>query len=162
MFSQREGVYAAVKAFMAENGISHEDGQKVELNKDQFRTVVEMVANTIAGGEVFFSDEAKAKYPDLKAIKGYSSGLVSNWLRKDTRLNGGGKYLPKNPGSRQGQGDTQISELRKLRKTLTDAEQISAVDAHINERLTQLKATKIKTISINADLLPESLRSFVK
>ena len=158
MFSQREGVYAAVKAFLAEAGIQHDDGQKVELTKDQFRTVVEMVANTIHGGEVVFSPEAKAKYNDFDKIKGYCSGLVSNWLRKDERLNGNTKYQPKNPGSRAGQGDQQIAELRKLLKTLSDKDQIEAVKSHIDMRLTELKASKAKSIEINPELLPESLR----
>ena len=37
-------------------------------------------------------------------LKAYVSGLQSNWLRKDSRLNGGIKYVPKNPGSRAGSG----------------------------------------------------------
>lgn len=159
--TQKEGVYNATEAFCSEAGIHFEDGMKFEPTKEQRSTIVEMVAHAMDAGEIVLSEAARAKYDDLAKLKSYCNGLVSNWLRKDTRLNGGETYEIKNPGSRAGSGDQVIRELRKLKKTLSDEAQIAAVEKEINTRLAKIQASKTKSVEINADLIPEELRDLV-
>ena len=92
-------------------------------------------------------------------LKAYVSGLQSNWLRKDPRLNGGVKYQPKNPGSRAGQGDAQLKAMRVLLSTVTDAADKAEIQSAIDARVAQLKPAA-KSIDLSA--LPEELKKFVR
>ncbi len=158
-FSQKESVYAAVKAFLDEKEIAHDDGQEVKLDKDGRKTVIEMISQSAMSGDMTLSAEAKTKYNTIELMRGYVNGLLSNWLRKDTRLNGGGKYVAKNPGSRAGQGDEVLKNLKALRGTLTDASHIAACDAEIVKRTAEVQAAKTKKVEINFDKIPENIRA---
>ena len=114
-----------------------------------------------ASGTVELSNEARFKYDTDAKLKSYTQGLVSNWIRKDVRLNGGSKYETKNPGSRAGSGDDTVKALRALRSTLTNADQISEVEAEIASRVAAFKASKTPKLEINAELIPENLRHLV-
>jgi hypothetical protein len=160
-FSQKESVYAAVKAFLDEKGINHDDGQVVTLDKDGRKTVIEMISQAAMHGDMQLSDEAKTKYNTIEKMRGYVNGLLSNWLRKDVRLNGGSKYETKNPGSRAGQGDETLKSLKALRGTLSDAAHIAAVDSEIEKRQAEISAAKAKKVEINFDVLPDSIRSMI-
>ena len=92
---------------------------------------------------------------DDSALKTYVSGLQSNWLRKDKRLNGNVAYVAKNPGSRQGQSDDQLTALRGLIKTLTTTEEKAEVQAYIDARLAEISKSKAKPIDFSA--LPADL-----
>lgn len=157
MLNQRSAVFNAVCEVL---GTDSFDGA-VELSKEDRKSVIAIVANGFFNGEVELSQSAAEKYDTVEKLKTYTNGLVSNWLRKDTRLNGGTKYEAKNPGSRAGSGDSVIRELKKLRSTLTDPSQIATVDAEIEKRMATIAAEKTKKVTINPDLLPEDLRSLV-
>lgn len=161
-FSQKDSVYAAVKAHCEEAGISHEDGQKLELSKEGRKAVIEMVTQAALAGTMELSAAAAVKYSTESTMRGYANGLVSNWLRKDVRFNGGEKYTPANPGSRAGQGDDVIKNLRALKKNLTSETDKAAVDAEIEKRNAELKASKVKAVTIDATKIPEHLRSLLK
>lgn len=89
-------------------------------------------------------------------LKGYVSGLQSNWLRKDKRLNGGTQYTAKNPGSRAGSADPQLKAMRALLSTLTDESDRAEVQGHIDARIAEIAATKqAKTVDFSA--LPADL-----
>jgi hypothetical protein len=130
----------------------------VELTKEQRDSVVNIVTQGIVGGQVDFSDEAKAKYDTEAKIKSYTGGMVSNHLRKDKRLNGNTKYEIKNPGSRAGSGDPALKALKALRSTITDPENLAAVDEAIANRTAEVQASKQKTVVIDPEALPEHLR----
>lgn len=155
VISQKEAVFNAVCEVVGSFSGS------VELSTDQRKQVIEMVMSGFQSGSVEISAEASAKYDTDAKLKSYTQGLVSNWLRKDTRLNGGSKYETKNPGSRAGSGDETVRALRALRKTLTDAEQIAEVESEIESRLAAVKAAKQPKVEINASLIPENLRHLV-
>jgi len=144
--SQKEAVFAAVCAVIG----STPDG-KVELSKEQ-RTQVNMIvfegfrAQTV-GLDRDFTDA------DLKK---YVSGLTSNWLRKDTRLNGGEKYAAKNPGSRAGATDPSIKAMRALLQTDISDSDRAEVQAHLDARINELNAAKIKT-TVDFSALPADL-----
>lgn len=155
--SQKEGVFNAVCEIVGQSSF---DGA-VELTTEQRRAVIEVVATGLMDGVIELSEAAAEKYDSIEKVKSYTNGLVSNWLRKDTRLNGGERYEAKNPGSRAGSSDPVIRELRKLKSTLADPSQIAAVEAEIEKRMETLRADKVKKVEINLDLIPEDLRDLV-
>lgn len=161
--SQKAGVYVAIMNVLAEAGVSFDDGQtpdaKELLGKTGRQQVVALVTEGLLSQEVDMTEESRAKYTDEKSMKKYADGLVGNWLKKDTRLNGGGKYEAKNPGSRAGSGDEQIRELKKLRTVKADdAEIVAAIDEAIALRTAEIGQAKAKTITVDASKLPEQFK----
>ena len=156
--NQKTGVYNAVVSFCHDNGIDFEDGMHFEPSKEQRHEIVTMVATAMEAGEIELSEEAAAKYDEFSKLKSYCNGLVSNWLRKDKRLNGNTTYQIKNPGSRAGSGDKIIKELRKLKKTfINDAEKAQLVQDQIDERLATIQASKVKSEAIDFSVLDPEL-----
>lgn len=151
--NQKEGVFSAIVELF---GFS---GGKFVPTKDQRKELIECVTEGIMSGFIEFSEEAKAKYVTKDDVRGYVNGMVSNWLRKDVRLNGGEKYVTKNPGSRAGQGDEVLKNLKALRTTLTEADHIAAVDLEIEARTAELAKSKAKTVTIDMDKIPAELRA---
>lgn len=90
-------------------------------------------------------------------LKSYVSGLQSNWLRKDKRLNGNVAYVAKNPGSRAGSGDPQLKAMRALISTLTTDEEKAEVQAYIDARVSDINATKTKKVTVDFSALPADL-----
>lgn len=152
---QRESVFNAVVSVIGEVS------GKVELSKEQRSQVIEMVTESIISGETDFSAEAREKHDTREKVKTYVNGLVSNWLRKDVRLNGGEKYEAKNPGSRAGRGDEMLRNLKALQSTLTDSAQKEVVQAEIDKRIAELQATKVKKVEIDITKIPEELRHLI-
>lgn len=155
MQSQKQSVYAAVCSVLAIGDVN----ELVKLTKEQRGAVIEMVTTSIIDGSTEFSAEAKVKYATRDDVKGYVNGMVSNWLRKDTRLNGGAKYETKNPGSRAGSGDEVLKNLKALRAQ--HPEHAEAIDVEITKRIAEIAATKAKTVTIDIDKIPEGLRHLI-
>lgn len=146
---QREAVYNAVCEVVGEfDGV-------VELSKEQ-RTEVHTAV--MDNEDMDFSESAIAKYDTEAKKSSYVSGLISNWLRKDKRLNGNTTYQPKNPGSRAGQGDPQIRELRKLLKIHGGTEKEAEIQGFIDSRLSSINADKAKKVEIDYSQLPSELQ----
>lgn len=163
-FNQKEGVFAIVNNVLAEKGVVFESGQDAKelLGKDGVKQVRDIVAAALMDDAIEMTQESRAKYSTPEAMKEYSSGLVNNWLRKDTRLNGGSKYEAKNPGSRSGSSDAQIKELKKLLiLKADDAEATATINEAIEARQAELAKEKAKTIEVNVDVLPEHLKHLV-
>lgn len=158
MSSQKDGVFAAVCLVL---GAKEFDGE-VKPSKEQRAKIIDLVTDGIVAQEIEFSAEAREKYKTRDDVKGYVNGMVSNWLRKDKRLNGDVEYKAKNPGSRAGQGDTVLTELKKLKSTLTDKDQLKAVDEAIEERKATLAAEKAKSVVVDITKIPEALRHLIK
>ena len=154
---QREAVYKYVTEVL---GSEFEPGMNVydSMNTERRAKVNEAICNDITAGEVDFSDSAKEKYDTPAKLKGYVSGLISNWIRKDKQLNGDQTYVPANPGSRTGQGDPQLRELRKLLKLHKGTNDEAKIQSFIDARVNTIKAERDMHISIDSDLLPEELQ----
>jgi hypothetical protein len=157
--TQKEAVFNAVTSVISENNISVTEGTDVstvmtrELRSQVNAILFEGIRNGTITVESQFSDA------DLKA---YISGLQSNWLRKDKRLNGGVSYLAKNPGSRVGSSDPSLKAMRSLLSTLTSESDKAEVQAAIDLRVNEIHATKVKKVVIDTNSLPESLRFLIK
>jgi hypothetical protein len=135
--SQKQVVHNAIMAFLQENGLSLNDN-KVELTHNDRKTIVTMIMAAIDSGDMHLSVTALAKHDTPKKIRNYSTGLLSNWLRKDHRINGGLKHKIKNPGSKANQDDEVIKSLKSIRKLLSNHKEILAIDAEISLRIKQL------------------------
>jgi hypothetical protein len=159
MKNQKEAVFAAVCAVFETESF---DGA-VKLEGEDRKSVIAIVSAGLMDGSVEMKDtEAnRAKKTDEKEMTKYTNGLVSNWLRKDKRLNGGVKHQIQNPGSRAGSGDKVLKELRKLKATLSSPEQIEAVDVEITKRTEAIAAEKAKTVTIDIANIPEELRHLI-
>lgn len=155
--TQREAVYQAVKNVFAENQLSFEDGMDVsEVVVGDFRGAVhEIICEGFRSGTIEFAPTPsnKEKLASQAKLSAYVSGLISNWVRKDTRLNGDEKYTAKNPGSRTGQSDEQMKTLRALAKQFAGTEKESLINAQIEKRKSEIAATKSKAV----ELTPEQI-----
>jgi hypothetical protein len=152
MKTQKECVFGAIVQLFGF------DGGVFKPTKEQLKEIYELVTDDLAAGNAAFSDDAKAKYSTRDLIrKEYVPGMVSNWIRKDLRLNGGEKYETKNPGSRAGQGDEQLKNLKALKAQ--HPEHAAEIDVEIEKRVAELGLAKKKQVVVDYDLIPEELRS---
>ena len=151
MFTQKEAVFNVVTSHYGdkfENGMTH--------TKEAKSAMVDKLIEMYEAGEWEIKNEQQN-------LRSYVIGLLNNHLRKDTRLNGGEKYTPANPGSRAGQGDPQVKAIRQLLKTLEpeSAEYIKA-KAVLDERVAAIKAERAKKeVQIDVEALPEELKALV-
>lgn len=143
--SQKDAVFNAVV-----NVIGEEFSTPVELNKSQLSEVHEQLVMGFVNGEIPF----RSGPPDETTARKYVPGLVNNWLRKDTRLNGGAPYQPKNPGSRSGAGDESIKAMKALLAGTQDPDARRQIQEAIEARKAELKPTPV----VNVEALPEHLR----
>ena len=161
--TQREAVYAATKAVLNENSIDFEDNSNIkEVMTDELRqSITAIIVEGFKAGEVEFKDTPanKEKLNNEPKLKAYVSGLVSNWFRKDKRFNGNIKYVAANPGSRAGQGDSTMKNLRLLKKQYeATGKDTKDIDEAIEKRSTEIKASKVKDIEVDMDAIPAELK----
>ena len=152
--TQKEAVFNAVTSVLNENNVEVSEGTDINtLMNKELRSQV----NTILF-EGFRSEtiELDRQFTDSD-LKGYVSGLQSNWLRKDKRLNGGIQYIAKNPGSRAGSGDPSLKAMRTLMSTLTTDSDKAEVQSHIDARLSEIQVSKAKSVTIDYSVLPADL-----
>ena len=144
---QKDAVYQAVinvTGFTGEGACHPSKEQRAQINMILF--------------EGFKNETIEMDTPKSDSdLKGYVSGLTSNWLRKDGRLNGGVKYEAKNPGSRAGSGDPALKALRALFSTLTTDSDKAEVQGYIDARVTELSKSKQATI-VDFSALPADLQ----
>ena len=150
--NQKEAVFNAVTEVIGVTR-TEEDITPLKLDKDQKASVREILL------EGFENEEIELKN-DPKDMKKYVNGLLNNWLRKDKRFNGNVTYKAKNPGSRAGQGDAQIKNLRLLLKTDIDDDAKAEINQAIQDRLAEIKPEK--KIEVDATVIPEHLQHLVK
>lgn len=165
--NQRDGVFKAVQEVIGQDSFS----ERVVLTSDQRKRVIDLVTNGIILDEVNMSDNAKLTYDTPEKIKSYVASLVSDCVRKDTRMNGGSKYTPTKPGTRTGSKDEQIQAMRAARKSFVisgDAEKVRIIDEEITNRIKTLQASKPasspktktpKTISVDLSMIPAELKA---
>jgi len=161
-FKQVDAVVHYTKQVMAD---AFQEGVDIKtyITKEQRSDVALLVADSIITGETQMSDEARVKYQDQAKLLVYVHGMVKNWFAKSKELNGGVKHEYKNPGSRAGQGDAKLKELKALRGQLAAAGNDAGVakcDEFIAKRIAELKpAAEAK--AINPDLIPDELKDLI-
>jgi hypothetical protein len=150
--TQKEAVFTAVVNVLGEQGITINENEAVTMTKELRAQVNAILFEGFRNGTI----ELDKQFDD-SALKGYVSGLQSNWLRKDKRLNGGTQYIAKNPGSRAGSGDSQLKAMRALLTTVATAEEKQEIQSYIDARVSEIQASKVKTTVIDYSALPAEL-----
>jgi len=143
--NQKEATFQAIC-----NVTGHTGEGVLVISKDQRAQVNMILFEGFRSGHITLDRE----FTDAD-LKQYVSGLQSNWIRKDGRLNGGVKYAAKNPGSRAGSGDAMIQNLKKLMSTLTADDDKAEVQGYIDARQAELNVAKQEVIDYSA--LPADL-----
>jgi len=168
MVNQKEATYNAIIGAFNNAGVSFENGEiaKDVLTAEIRSDVREILFTQFRASEISFSEEfAQNTLNDDTLLKKYIAGLVSNWVKKDKRLNGDVQYKILNPGSRAGQGDETVKALRSLVKQLTvsgNEEGLAEAKQALFARQTELATAKaVKSTPINVDAIPEALRYLV-
>lgn len=146
--NQKEAVFSAITTV---KGTDSFEGA-VDLSREERDKVSKLVAESFTKGEVTFAEGKR----EGKELSTYVSGLVSNWLRKDDRLNGNVKYVPKNPGSRTGNGDEALKAMRTLLSLTADPKAKAEIQSEIDKRVELLKPKK----TVDTSALPEHLRKY--
>jgi hypothetical protein len=153
--TQKEAVFVAVTQVLRERGVHPKEGQKIsELMTREYRAIVNAILfNGFKSGKIDMNTPEILQ--DDGDLKTYISGLQSNWLRKDKRLNGGTKYKPKAEGSRSVSNDEAIKSMRQLLSQTSDPSDRAEIQRFIDARLAQIaasKAPKIDTTHLPAPL----------
>jgi hypothetical protein len=149
--NQKEGVFSATMSVLSDMGLSFDQGQDIKSFaeiKEIRSKVTAIVCESFRSGAI----KLDTTY-DEAGLKNYVSGLVNNWYRKDTRLNGGGKYAPKNPGSRAGTGNVEVRELKKLytaqKAAGADEETLATIQEHIDSKVAESKVAKAPVVDFS-------------
>jgi hypothetical protein len=155
--TQKEAVFSAVTAVLSEAGVQVNEGSNFadHLTRELRAQVTAILVEGFNNGSISL-DKTFESEADLRT---YCSGVTSNWLRKDSRLNGGTKYQAKNPGSRVGSSDPQLKAMRLLLSTKSDPAERDEIQAFIDARVAQVKASRKPVKSIDFSALPAELAS---
>lgn len=153
--SQKEAVFQAISKVLGEAGVEFVEGTDVKDLMTRERRAA--VATILVSGFQAKSITCDKEFADEAELKSYVSGLQSNWIRKDTRLNGAVAYKAKAPGSRAGSGDSQLKALRGLLKTVTTEAERNEIQGYIDNRLAELNANKAPSVDVSA--LPAELQA---
>ena len=105
--NQKEAVFQVVKSLKPENV---ETDRAVMLSKQEKHFAAEKLFEGFKKGKVEYNQEM----PSDDKLLMYVSGLVSNWLRKDKRLNGQTNYSPKRTIQRSAVDSEQLKAIRAL------------------------------------------------
>jgi len=128
----------------------------VKLTKEQKEECLTLITQGLVDGEIDMSAGARAKHDTPEKMRSYSVGLLDNWVRKSPELNGGVKYVAKNPGSRS--GSNEYKQAIALKKYL--AEQGKEIPTGLLMFIAANAPVKTeKTVDISA--LPEHLQKLV-
>jgi len=162
---QRDAVYSAITGVFSDAGVHFEDGMNAEsmLTKEYRASVHAIVTEGFTSGTIVFEQTPanKEKLANPAKLSAYVSGLISNWIRKDKRLNGNTAYAAKNPGSRTGSSDEQLKTLRALKKQFAGTDKESLIEGQISKRIAELRAAKVKTVSVSEEQLAVLPADFV-
>lgn len=157
---QKDAVHTAVVSVFRDANIKFEDGMNAgPMLTDELRGKVHTILTEgfTSGTIVLESNAANAaKLADSAKLNSYVSGLISNWVRKDKRLNGATAYVARNPGSRTGSSDPQLKTLRALYRQFASVDPTKAaqVQSHIEARLEALRAEKAASVAVDISALP--------
>jgi len=145
--TQKDAVFSAVSQILASNNISftaNSTNATSVLNRELRAQINTRLVADFQSGSVELSDDAKNKLNDTAELRAYISGLVSNWLRKDPRLNGGTVIATTSSSSSNVRGnksiksDPQLQALRKLAQSQVEPSKRLEIQAHIDRRIAEL------------------------
>lgn len=133
------------------------------LSKEDVTAIQGVIFDGLAAGEI----EYKGDVNNLKTLKTYANGLVTNHLRKCKQLNGNVNYKA------SGTGPKRDERLRELNKVLASGDYVEGTEEFIavqeaiafrKNELAQAKAqakAKVKVSEIDMSVLPPDLQGLV-
>ncbi len=159
--NQRTAVVNTIMSVLQERDHNYKLGGEVSM-KDTLTTADKVTIRSILftafrAGEIEYKETFQHKVDDDKELKSYVSSLLNNWVRKAIEFNAGIKHEAKNPGSRAGNSDPEIKEMKKLLLVTADPEAQAVIQATIDAKLAEIKASK-QQVSVDYDQLPAELR----
>lgn len=140
--TQKEAVHMAVTSILASAGINFTSGVTVAagvLDKNLRSQVNAILIQQFLNKEIDLSDEARTRLSNTKNLRSYVSQLVSNWLKKDSRLNGGAGQVPA-PKAKKNVNDPQLKAMRHLLTVQTDASKRNEIQSFIDQREQELSS----------------------
>jgi hypothetical protein len=151
--SQREATYEAITSVLGEKGVKFQAGMNVSplVTRDMRQAITNRLVVGFQQGQIQLDTEFDTE-PKLRT---YVSGLISNWIRKDDRLNGNTKYVP-NPGSRNGAADPQLKALKALMARASTPAEKAEIETFIVQRKAEITAAKAPQVDFSA--LPPALK----
>lgn len=139
--TQKDAVFSAVASVLVGSGINFISGSTDAndlLNKDLRSKVNSILIQQFLNNEIELSAEAKTRLADLSKLKAYVSGLVSNWLRKDNRLNAGVAPMKVKSVVKRTSADPQLKAMRHLLTVQTDPNKRNEIQSFIDKRVQEL------------------------
>ncbi|MCX6123578.1 MAG: hypothetical protein NTV34_02335 [Proteobacteria bacterium] len=92
MITQREAVFQEVSKILKQEKITSQPKQpaKAVLKDNHMKAIVVAITNGFKSGAIDLkkSESNSKKLSDAKLMESYVVGLINNWLRRDSRLNG--------------------------------------------------------------------------
>lgn len=140
--TQKEAVFQAVSSVLASSGLTLSPSTPASdlLNRELRALVNSIIVGQLQNGTVAISGDSSVNISDNSQVRAYVSGLVSNWLRKDSRLNGGSTTTTKSKTSKK-VNDPQLKALKVLLKAETDSAKRNEISAHISNREKELSSS---------------------
>jgi hypothetical protein len=158
---QKDAVYNAVTSVIKNSGKKFENGMNVQtiMSDTERDSVHAIIATGFKEGTISLEDTPsnREKLVSEAKLNQYVSGVISNWVRKDPRMNGNTKYVAKNPGSRAGSSDPQLKALRQLATQFKGTDKEALIKKQIETRSAALSAEKAKQIKVDTSVLPADL-----
>lgn len=143
--TQKDAVFNAITQVFASNSISFTpNATNVAglLTRELRSQINARLVTDFSSGSVELSDDAKSKLENVLELRAYISGLVSNWVRKDPRLNGGNIVATTSSStssvSKVLRNDAQLQALRKLHAAQVDSSKQAEIQGHIEKRISEL------------------------
>jgi hypothetical protein len=156
VLSQRDSVIAVTKSIV--KGFDNSEGILNIITTDQRRVVIDTVTEMAAEGSCFLSEEARAKFDTSKKLRSYIASMVTDCFMKDIRMNGGVKYVAKNPGSRCSDG--QLKDLEVLKKLLEASGQVEGL-ANVEAAIAKRKEELAPKVTLNLANLPQDIQDAI-
>ena len=149
---------------MDDQEIPFDEGQDLAPMLKSHPDCRQMIVNELVDG--FNKGEIELTKPlDPVELKNYSNGLLTNWVRKDKRLNGNVKYHITEPGSRTSSADVVMKQLKKVLRILlvnnTDPLEIELLKNLIKRRSEEVRKKKVVKENIDIDHIPEHLKHLI-
>ncbi len=132
--TQKDAVFTTVVSVLSDSGIAFEPGRE-DVSLVLTRELRASINNVLVSGFTSGGIPLDTKFDSEMELRSYVSGLVSNWVRKDKRLNGGlaiaVKAAPKFD-------DPQLKALRQLLAANSDPAQKAEIKIFIKKRIAEL------------------------
>lgn len=153
--NQKDGTHQVVSAVLKESGTPIDPKTPVTLSPEERAKCIERLSTMFSQKQISCTQSYEPK-----RLKTYCGGLLSNWLKKDRRLNGDVEFQLQNPGSRADNSSPEIVEMRKLKKQVKGTDNEAKVQKILDEMVTNHRQAKKKQ-DINLDLIPAELQDLV-